>query len=578
MSLHSIQTKIMTVSLLIAAGTAVASLIISFYAEINTIKSTTERYTEQYISFADREFNSMLSESKKIVLSVALAQEFISPNLVRAGEEASYKGFRQKKQIKSFLAGFLSQKEYIEDILLITGDGPVYQAGSGIVMKRELDTPAMKRALSSDSMELIYDAEGQSLLLSHPVTYCQGNTRGVIVVKLNYEFITSVYTIDFLRSVALYLYLPDGQLFYTNSGEEERQGPVGEVRQKGPSAGYVKWKGDPYYYIRYVSDASHMTLISLIPQNVLLKDAQELKTKFLLIGAAASAAALLAAAYLSKRICADLKCLSGGMEAVRSGNLGVRMKIPARDEIGALADTFNVMMDRIEALMAEVRQKEKLKREAQQDVLASQIEPHFLYNSIDSIQYVAHSRDEKEIEAVAASLSELLRSVLSNHNEFITLWEEKDYIENYLTIERFKYRRPFTVLWDVEEELWSYPVPKLLLQPVVENALIHGIAAMDGDGVINVKIYRQQDTVILKVMDNGRGISEDKLEELKHHMASKGKPGFRRIGITNVFNRIQLIYGDGYGGTIASCEGMFTCVELHLPAGGEKDGLEDFTG
>ena len=123
MSLHSIQTKIMTVSLLIAAGTAVVSLIISFYAEINTIKSTTERYTEQYISFADREFNSMLSESKKIVLSVALAQEFISPNLVRAGEEASYKGFRQKKQIKSFLAGFLSQKEYIEDILLITGDG-----------------------------------------------------------------------------------------------------------------------------------------------------------------------------------------------------------------------------------------------------------------------------------------------------------------------------------------------------------------------------------------------------------------------------------------------------------------------
>ena len=212
MSLHSIQTKIMTVSLLIAAGTAVVSLIISFYAEINTIKSTTERYTEQYISFADREFNSMLSESKKIVLSVALAQEFISPNLVRAGEEASYKGFRQKKQIKSFLAGFLSQKEYIEDILLITGDGPVYQAGSGIVMKRELDTPAMKRALSSDSMELIYDAEGQSLLLSHPVTYCQGNTRGVIVVKLNYEFITSVYTIDFLRSVALYLYC----LLYTS--------------------------------------------------------------------------------------------------------------------------------------------------------------------------------------------------------------------------------------------------------------------------------------------------------------------------------------------------------------------------
>ena len=128
----------MTVSLLIAAGTAVVSLIISFYAEINTIKSTTERYTEQYISFADREFNSMLSESKKIVLSVALAQEFISPNLVRAGEEASYKGFRQKKQIKSFLAGFLSEgvhrgysSDYRGRTCLSGGIGDCDEAGAG---------------------------------------------------------------------------------------------------------------------------------------------------------------------------------------------------------------------------------------------------------------------------------------------------------------------------------------------------------------------------------------------------------------------------------------------------------------
>lgn len=214
--------KIMAVSLWIAVGTAVVSLIISFYTEIDTIKSTTEKYIEQYISFADQEFNDMLVESKKVILSIAMAQEFISPNLVE------------------------------------------------------------------------------------------------------------------------------------------------------------------------------------------------------------------------KKICANLKRLSTGMEAVRAGDLGVRMEIAVPDEIGALADTFNVMMDQIETLMAEVLLKEKRKREAEQEVLASQIEPHFLYNSIDSIRYVAHMRGESEIEQVADALSQLLRSVLSNHNEFITLWEEKDYIENYMTIERFK--------------------------------------------------------------------------------------------------------------------------------------------
>lgn len=577
MNIHSIQTKIMAVSLLTAIGTAVVSLIISYYAEINTIKSMTERYTEQYISFADREFNDMLSEAKKVAVSVAAAQEIITPNLIKPGEEASYLGFQQKKRIKSFLSSFLAQKDYIEDILLVTENGEIYQAGSELILKKELETPVFRRALSCSGPEVIYDPEGQELLFCRPVAYRQSHVNGILLIKMNYDAMTSVYNIDFLRSIALYLYLPDGQLLYSNNGSREGEGLFDKL-EEADETGYVKWKGESSYYIRYVSDASHMTLISLIPQNVLLKDTQELKNKFLLTGTAASIAALLAAAYLSKRICANLKRLSGGMEAVRTGDLSVRMAVPGKDEIADLADTFNVMMEKIEALMAEVLQKEKRKREAEQEVLASQIEPHFLYNTIDSLQYVAHMKGQQEIEQVVISLSELLRSVLSNHNDFITLWEEKDYIENYMTIERFKYSRPFSVVWDVEEELWTYPVPKLLLQPVVENALIHGIAPLEEEGVISIKVYREQDLIVFKVLDNGRGMSGEQLKKLNGNLERKDKSGFRRIGIANVFERISLIYGEAYGGTIDSCEGIFTCVELHLPAGEGKDDFESFTG
>lgn len=575
---HSIQTKIMAVSLMVAVGTTVASLLISFYAEIDTIKSMTEKYVEQYISYADQEFNSMLSESKKVLLSVAMAGELISPNLMEQGEEVSYSGYQKKKQIKSFLSGFLSQKEYVEDVMLIMADGQIYQASSDLLLKKNLNSPLMEQARSSKVLEMIYQEEEQTLLLSRPVSYSHGKEKGTVIVKLNYDFITSVYDIDFLRSAAIYLYLPDNQLFYSNVKESETAGVISDIIDKPNSSGHVAWSGKPYYYVRYVSDASHMTLISLIPQDMLLQDAEHLKYKFLLIGVAAAAAALLVAAYLSKRICADVKRLARTMESVNGGDLSVRIKPMVSDEIGDLADTFNGMMDRIQGLMEEVRVKEKLKHEAEQDVLASQIEPHFLYNSIDSIQHVAHMRKETEIEQVANALSELLRSVLSNHNEFITLWEEKDYIENYLTIERFKYQTPFSVVWDVDETLWAYPVPKLLLQPVVENALIHGIASMESGGVINIKIYRQQDLVIVKVMDNGKGMNERKLEELRDNLSKKSRSGFRRIGISNVFQRIQLIYGEGYGGTIDSCEGVFTCVELLLPMGGDEDGFGNFTG
>ena len=182
-------------------------------------------------------------------------------------------------------------------------------------------------------------------------------------------------------------------------------------------------------------------------------------------------------------------------------------------------------------------------------------------------------RGEEEIGKVASALSELLRSVLNNRDEFITLWEERDYIENYITIERFKYRGDFRLLWDVDEELWTYRIPKLLLQPVVENALIHGISVRESEGLIQIKIFRQDRDVIVKIMDNGRGMKQEQIEELVSQVAKKNRAGFRRVGFANVLGRIQLIYGEEYGGTIYSMEEMFTCVELRLPGG--KSGAEN---
>lgn len=567
LKINSIQTKIMSVSLLLAIGTVVASLLISYYTETRIVKKTAEKYMEQYVTFADRDFNVMLNDSKKVVLSVALAQDIISHNLLEKGEEVTYEGFQKKKQIKDFLSGFFIQKEYIQDILLIMEDGQVYQGGENFVFRKDLETEAMKTALSSEVMELFYDSSSRLLLLSRPVFYENRSKKGTIVIHLNYDYMMAAYEIELLNAMNIYLYLPDGQLLFSNTDHDETQISQ-DIRMKKESKGYVDWGGERQYYTKYLSDTSKMTLITLIPQHLILKDVENLKQKFLLIGIFASLAAILASWFLAERICMNIRGLSKGMESVNhEGNLSVRMEIKTNDEIGNLADTFNTMMDRIENLMEEIAGKEKMRWEAEQDVLASQIEPHFLYNSIDSMQYVAHLRGEDEIESVAKSLSSLLRSVLSNRNEYITLWEEKDYVNDFIAIERFKYSQSFDVVWDVDEELWVYPVPKLLLQPVVENALIHGISSRSEGGMINIKIYRQESEVICKIMDNGKGMSEETLRKLLDHVNEQERSGFRRIGIANVFNRIKLIYGEPYGGTIYSCEGMFTCVELCLPFG-----------
>lgn len=575
-SVHSIQTKILLICLTIALGTTVASLLISYYAEINTIKETTERYMTQYISFADRNFNDMLDEAEKISLSIVAEQEVILPGMGDVRKEASYADYQQKKRIRSFLNGLMSQKDYIDNILLVTKEGRIYQASSELIMKKDLNMPIMQKALSFQKAGILFDRKEEVVLFCRPVIYA-GKTAGINMVRLNYESLISVYQTEPLKETNIYIYGPEGGLFYTNAvenGEEEEL--YRQVSNQNSDTGYLYWNGEKQYYIGYGVGNGGMSTISLMPYQSLLKDANTLRRQFFLIGAGAVLFAAVMAVYFSGRLCTNLHLLMQSMEEIQSGNLTVRSPIQGQDEIGVLSRSFNHMVERIGELLEEVRQKEKLKREAQQSVLATQIEPHFLYNSIDSIQHVAHMRKETEIEQVAGALSELLRSVLSDRNEFITLWEEREYIENYITIERFKYRSDFELLWDVDEQLWTWKVPKLLLQPVVENALIHGISTRESGGVIQIKICRQEELVIVKILDNGKGMSQEKIEQLLSEVQKTDKSGFRRVGFANVMNRIRLIYGEEYGGTIYSCEGLFTCVELTLPAEGGEDGTFSF--
>lgn len=575
-SVHSIQTKILLICLTIALGTTVASLLISYYAEINTIKETTERYMTQYISFADRNFNDMLDEAEKISLSIVAEQEVILPGMGDVRKEASYADYQQKKRIRSFLNGLMSQKDYIDNILLVTKEGRIYQASSELIMKKDLNMPIMQKALSFQKAGILFDRQEEVVLFCRPVIYA-GETIGINMVRLNYESLISVYQTEPLKETNIYIYGPEGGLFYTNAvenGEEEEL--YRQVSNQNSDTGYLYWNGEKQYYIGYGVGNGGMSTISLMPYQSLLKDANTLRRQFFLIGAGAVLFAAVMAVYFSGRLCTNLHLLMQSMEEIQSGNLTVRSPIQGQDEIGVLSRSFNHMVERIGELLEEVRQKEKLKREAQQSVLATQIEPHFLYNSIDSIQHVAHMRKETEIEQVAGALSELLRSVLSDRNEFITLWEEREYIENYITIERFKYRSDFELLWDVDEQLWTWKVPKLLLQPVVENALIHGISTRESGGVIQIKICRQEELVIVKILDNGKGMSQEKIEQLLSEVQKTDKSGFRRVGFANVMNRIRLIYGEEYGGTIYSCEGLFTCVELTLPAEGGEDGTFSF--
>ncbi len=564
-TVFTIRNKILAVSLAIALGTTLVSLAISYYAEINTIKSITEKYTMQYISSADKKFHEMLLEARKILLAVASETGVIAPDIISSLDEASYEEYQSKKKIKSFLTSLISQKEYIDNILVVVDNGRIYQANTELIMQKDLQQNIVREALGAEKIGLWHEPGSEELWMNCPVFF-RGVRSGTVLMSLNYEKLTDVWALDGIRDVNIYIYESNGNIFYMNTNIKKSEKEVlQKVLENRNTSGEIYLGGERYYFISYGAGEEKMTTISILPLKVLFENIGELRNKFLVIGILAGVSAFIASFYLSGRLCGNLKSLTESMEEVRKGNLNIHSEIRSRDEVGILATSFNEMMDRIRILLEEVKIRERLKREAERDVLATQIEPHFLYNTIDSIQYVAHMREEKEIEQVASALSELLRSVLSNHDECITLWEEKEYIENYMLIERFKYREEFDLIWDVDETLWGMQIPKLLLQPIVENALLHGIAGKASDGIIQVKGYREKDGIVLKIMDNGKGMTKEYLEQLRKEVTRTDKAGFRRVGIANVFSRIRLLYGENYGGTIYSCEDMFTCVELRLP-------------
>jgi sensor histidine kinase YesM len=308
------------------------------------------------------------------------------------------------------------------------------------------------------------------------------------------------------------------------------------------------------------------------------------------------AAAALAAWIFSRTICRNIYRLQESMLRIKDGRMDIRSRITSRDEIGIMSEIFDKMMDRIEALLREIQKTEEQKRRAEQAVLEAQIQPHFIYNTINSIGHAAHLRGEKEIEEIASATVQLLRGVLGVRESFIPIWQEYDYIEQYLIIQRFKMRREFRVDWDVEESLWPYPIPKLIIQPIVENALLHGILNKK-DGRISVQIFRKNlppaasppgapvqpgvqgpglssgRKLIIKITDNGKGISPEEQERLLSASletgltgeANRGNMHLRRVGFSNVRKRLALIYGGESGVELISFPEAFTAVELSLP-------------
>lgn len=286
---------------------------------------------------------------------------------------------------------------------------------------------------------------------------------------------------------------------------------------------------------------------------------------------------LIGAWLVSKKIVSGItepiQRLCEATQAAGSGDFAIRAKDEGLDEISVLNNSFNQMVEEIGKLVEDIRVEELNLRAAELRVLQEQINPHFLYNTLDNIIWLAESKDTEQVVKMVSSLSSFFRTTLSKGREFITVKEEEQHIRSYLEIQQFRYRDILQYDISIPKELYDYEIIKLTLQPLVENALYHGIKKKRGGGHIWVLGDMYKDVLIFKVKDDGMGMDETRLMQVRD-MLERGEPEQKEsggFGLFNVNQRIQLNYGKEYGLKIQSVYGQGTEIWVRIPRRKEKN-------
>ena len=273
--------------------------------------------------------------------------------------------------------------------------------------------------------------------------------------------------------------------------------------------------------------------------------------------------ASLFAVILSAKITEPIKQLQAAMKEVQEGKFKpVSIEAAGDDEISSLTRSFNRMTERIDELMKKNSKEQAEKRKSELKALQSQINPHFLYNTLDSIIWLIETEDSNQAIKMTSVLARFFRQAIGKSNIYVTVWQELEYTRNYLLIQQMRYKDKVAFDIRVDLEVMECAIVKLVLQPLVENALYHGLKYKKEQGNILICGYRQGETVILKVMDDGAGMTQEALSRIFQKKTDQKHNG---VGMKNIQDRLKMYYGPGCGLSVESKEGKGTTVTITIP-------------
>ncbi len=323
--------------------------------------------------------------------------------------------------------------------------------------------------------------------------------------------------------------------------------------------------GKNYMASSLLSSFSDWRLISLIPNNEMFSDLRKMQISNAVINTLLIIISILLVFLVSSQIVYPLKRLVSLMKLAEDGDFNVKININTKDEIGVLSNSFNSMTSKINSLIQEVYLEQIRQSELELQMLQSQINPHFIYNTLESISMMATIHDDNTTSEMASHLGSILRYGINKNKTEVTVSEELDNLQKYIYLQEIRFHSLYTIKVVVDPDLLVVHIIKLILQPIVENAIYHGMKDIRSGGEIRVTGYKKNKSLmIFEVVDNGKGMSEALSNDLNDYINDKNDL-FKSIGLRNVNKRIKIRYGEQYGLLIESSLEAGTKVIIRIP-------------
>ena len=401
-----------------------------------------------------------------------------------------------------------------------------------------------------------------------------GEKEGVFFIDLNYSAISGLcdqstvgtkgyaFILDAKGNI---VYHPQQQQLYNELQTEN----ISLIMDTDEDTVLTGTGNDGKLYSISRSEKTGWTVVDCTNVKELLSKSRQAQSVYVLTAIILVIVALLFSRFMARSITLPIQKLRDSMKKVQEGDFSVsNVVVDSKNEIGSLTKSFDVMTHRIHELMEQNVHEQEEKRKSELKALQSQINPHFLYNTLDSIIWMAEGKKNEEVVLMTASLARLLRQSISNEDEVVPIANEVEYARGYLTIQKMRYKDKLEFQIEVDSSILYIPLIKLVLQPIIENAIYHGLKYKESKGLLIVKGFMKDGNAVLQVIDDGVGMDEETLA----HIYDKHKVNYHSngVGVYNVQKRLKLYYGEDYGITYTSELGKGTTATITIP--GRQEG------